>query len=537
MKYDPMSRRFFLQGVGGSLMALPLLPSLMPSTAAAQSIQRQKFFVVITVDHGGTGFNRDWYPAPFIDNLNSNQFTQTTFIPSGGQNSIPHVIRSARLTNLLSTDPGHDGGNVDNGQQRLSFILGSYLNPYLSKLNMYAGLDGGMIYYGHSRAVSAGSIYGVDQRVVWPTVDHFLATSSRFYLNREAISIPVVSQGGYSQLGDGVSFPNTSDSLSGIYDALFSRYQNNQNATELASRAKRSFLIDRVLEDYQRIVNGNNTLSRRISSADKMRLSQHSEHMFEVEQKYQNLINSCSEYARPSITNPSGFWPGLYSTQADYTRTWDVFTDMLATAFSCGATQIANLSGDISHFLHRGDYHQEIAHQHTNSRTAQLTHNRNIRWQAEHIFGAMVRKLNNIDVGNGQTLLDRGLVTFMHEAGTNTHDHNNLGCVTAGSLDGFFNTGNFVDYRNLQNLGLLWDWTPANESLARPGIPLQRFYSNVLQGYGIPPQEFRRNNRPGYGADQDAPSYNSTRTNPNRHIPYPVELVSRFDERLPIVNG
>jgi hypothetical protein len=535
MKYDPISRRFFLQGMGGSLMALPLLPSLMPSTAAAQAVQNQKFFVVITVDHGGTGFNRDWYPAAFIENLNSNLFTQSTLIPSGGQNNIPHVIRRARLANLLNTHPGHDGGNVDNGQERLSFILGSFLNPYINKLNMFAGLDGGMTYYGHSRAVSAGSLYGVDQSVVWPTVDHFLANSPRFYLNRDAISVSVVNRGWYSWVGNGVGFPSTSESVSGVYNALFSRYQDTQNTAELAARAKRSFLIDRVIEDYQRVVNGNNNISRRISSADRMRLSQHSELMFEVEQKYRNLINSCSEVTRPNIPSQNGFWAPHYSSVEAYTRTWDILTDLLALGFSCGATQIANLAGDISHFLHAGDYHQDIAHQHTNSRSAQLIHNRNIRWQAEHIFAAMVRKLDGIDVGNGQTLLDRGLINFMHECGTTTHDHFNLGCVTAGSLDGYFNTGNFVDYRNLQNLGLLWDWiTDVN---TRPGIPLQSFYSNVLQGYGIPPQEFRRNNRPGYGSDATAPSYNGTRNNPNRHLPYPVELVNRFDEPLPVVRG
>jgi hypothetical protein len=69
----------------------------------------------------------------------------------------------------------------------------------------------------------------------------------------------------------------------------------------------------------------------------------------------------------------------------------------------------------------------------------------------------------------------------------------------------------------------------------RPGIPLQRFYANVLQAYGHVPSDYRRNSRPGYGWDQAVPSFNGTRRNPNRHVPYPTEMVSSFDERLPVV--
>ncbi len=545
MKYYPQSRRHFLQGLGGSLMTLPLLTSLLPRQAAAQAVKTQKFFVLITVDHGGTGFSKDWYPAPFIDNLNSNQFTKATLIPSGGQNGIPHIIRHGRLASFLSTDPGHDGGNVDNNQQRLSFILGSFLNPYVNKLNMFAGLDGGMTYYGHTRSVPGGSIFGLQDPKTWPTVDHFLAHSPRFYLNPESIALPVFNQSPYSWTQTGANYPSTGGSVSKAYEALFSRYQGTRDPAVVARQEERTYLIDRVLEDFNRTINGNTSSARRISEADRQRLKQHAQYMFEVERKFRNLVNSCSDVQRPPLPKYNGFWTPYYSdnrfnagttnAQEDYNKAWDALTDLLALAFSCGATQLANLAASNGFFLHSGDYHQDIAHQCTNSRSAQLTHNRNIRWQAEHLFGAMVRKLDAIDVGNGQTLLDRGLVTFMHEAGTTTHNHYNLGCVTAGSVDGFFNTGNFVDFRNLENLGLLKDYSNPENKEFRPGVPLQRFYANVLQAYGHTPADYRRNNRPGYGADQTAPSYAGTRHNPNRHVPYPTEMVNSFDQLLPVI--
>src|SRR5688572_22951058 len=44
MKWDPLSRRHLLQGVGASL-ALPLLPSLLSKSATAQTAAPQKTFI------------------------------------------------------------------------------------------------------------------------------------------------------------------------------------------------------------------------------------------------------------------------------------------------------------------------------------------------------------------------------------------------------------------------------------------------------------------------------------------------------------
>lgn len=547
MKYDTLTRRHFLQGLGGSLMALPILPSLLPHNVYAQAVEQQKFLAIVNVDHGGAGFSRDWFPREFINNIGSQVFSTQNIIGTGGQNaSIPHTIRHARLRSLLATHPEHDAGNVDNGQARLSYCLGAFLNPYLDKMNMFVGVDGGMTYYGHSRGVSAGSFHGVEERMGWPTVDHFLANSNRFYQNRESISTPILNVSPYSYTAQAAEYPNTAYELSGIYRAVFSRYQGTQDPVVVSRQQRRSFLIDRVLEDYNRLINGRGELARKISSTDRTRLNQHAEHMFETERKFRTVINTCSDVGAPNHSGYDGFWTPYYSDprfnpnttnpQRDYERMWDALTDLVAAAFSCGATNIANLQGEISAFLYAGDYHDAIVHQHENSRNSQLTHCRNIRWQAENLFGAIVRKLDQVDAGNGQTLLDQGLVVFSHEAGYVTHSHNSLGLVTAGSAGGFFNTGNFVDYRNLLNLGLLYDyWEQFRLDRERPGIPAQRFWANVLQAFGHSPSDYRRNNQPGYGRNQSAPSYNGTRQNPQRHVPYPVEITRSLDDRLPIV--
>lgn len=530
MKYSKQSRRHFLQGVGGSLMALPILPSLLTTEAYAQVLATQQFLVLVGNDHGGPGLNKDWFPGAFIDNPTSNVFTSSTLLPSG-QNGYPHLIRSARLSNLMTSSEGHDGGNVDGGQQRISFILGSFLNPYISKINLLVGIDGVMANSGHSHSITGLARSTFPDSPTWPTVDQFLANSPKFYVDRSAISVPVIHQSHlrYSWGNGGIQQPTTGNNIQEIYNAIFSRYQNTNDTQILAQRARRSFLLDRVLEDFRRLVNGTTGYARRISSVDKQRLSQHAEFMFETERKYRTVINTCSDVPPPTVSGYNGLDASNYSTQSDYNRAWDMLTDLIAVAFSCGATRLAHLSGHNDHFLHQGDYHHEIAHLVNSGRNIALTHNRNLRWQAEHLFGAAVRKLDAIDAGNGQTLLDRGLVVHLHEAGPSTHDMNSMGCVIAGSANGYFNTGNFVDFRNLQNRATLNIYFP-DDPFLKPGVPLPRLAANIVQAFGHVPADYRRNGRAGYGSDETQPPPSS-----NGHYLYPTEMINSLDTKLPLI--
>ena len=206
-----------------------------------------------------------------------------------------------------------------------------------------------------------------------------------------------------------------------------------------------------------------------------------------------------------------------------------MLTDLLAIAVSCGATRLATLSGHNETFLHSGDYHHEIAHLTNSSRAIQLKHNRSLRWQTEHMFGAVVRKLDAIDAGNGQTVLDRGVVMHLHEAGPTTHDMNSQGCIIAGSGNGYFQTGNFVDFRNLQNPAVMNIYDPQNPFL-KAGVPLPRLCANIIQAFGHVPADYRRNGRAGYGSDETPPPRSS-----NGSYLYPAEMINSLDTKLPLI--
>ncbi len=536
MKYDPISRRHFLQGLGGSLLSLPVLPSLIPK-AHAQLVPNPKFLVMIGSSHGGTGYNSDWYPRPVLDNIGSNLLTVRNLFGSQPSDEVIHQYREGLLNQLLTADPGHAGGNVDNGADRVSFILGQFLNPVISKMNFLRGIDLGTFYSGHHRAFWSGNVQAAvnnssarDSMENWPSLDQFLIFSKKFYGINEPISTPAILYGGRTYLPDGSTTSSTGNNMSSIYDAIYKKYENDTSPAVVAERNRKNLLLDKVLGDYQRITRGAYGPARQISSEDKVKVEQHASFLHDLQKKFQSIINSCSDVSKPNNANDLWFTRNrLPNGFNDLPMVYDVATDLMVAAFQCGASRIGMIDGGVKSDV--GDYHQSIAHQADNSANARLVHNQNFRWQAEHIVGTLVNKMDSFQVGStNQTILDKSLVLWTHECGFTTHHHHSLGCVSFGSLDGFFQTGKYLDYRNHANLGLLRN---SPTSPARPGVPIQRLWANIVRGMGFSPSEFERNGRPGYG-DSTINSYPSGNSRYHmNHKAYPASMMNSLSDLLP----
>jgi hypothetical protein len=539
MKYDKINRRFFLQGLGGSLLALPIIPSLL-TKAEAQSIPPSKYLVMLGSGHGGVGNIGDWAPMPVL-NKDNPLLSQMTMFSGGGVTNPDHIIRHARLNTLLTSNPGHIGGNVDGSQARLSYILGSFLNPHLAKMNFFNGIDIGTFYSGHHRGVFGGNLSqpvnnpdAAASLEQWPTLDQFLGASSKFYPDPAQISLKTITNSGtMSHAADGTRLPATAGRIDQYYNAIFSKYENSSNPTEIAKRAKKNFLVDRVYEDYKRLVSGSSQAARRISSVDKKRVESHIESLFEVQNKHKNFVGSCGNvtgpnaraYLRNDSRNPAGV--GVFEAH-------DLLTDLIVSAFTCGATKASGLYLPTSPLGWAGDYHQEVVHQASSDPLKQLEHNKNFRANAERIVTSIVSKLDAVSAdGQSGSLLDNGLVMWSQECGRITHQHSNIGLVTFGSLGGFFNTGNFVDYTNYDNMGL----RRSSDSSSRPGIPIPRFWANVIQGFGFTPAEFERNGKSGYG-DSTRLDYNDPNgRHRNGHTSYPTRVMNSLSAKLPIITS
>lgn len=484
-------RRHFLLGAGGFSLALPLLPSLVPSKVLAQAAPSRRF-VAFATHHGGI-WGGNMFPGD--EQLSEQQSLYAD-----------HTIRRGDLTATLAGGRREVSPVLSAAADRLS-------DRILGKMNILRGLDV-PFYIGHHTGGHLGNYARNDgngdsgvvvQGDPMPTIDQVLAWSPSFYSDLSSIrqrSLHLGRDGGaaiswgfsspLSQDGTVQPMPSTFNS-SALFDAIF--------VPDAPASEQRTPVVDRVLQAYRRLHDGSFGDAQRISQADRRRLSDHMDRLFELERRLTVSVASCGDITAPALQVGEGH-PGFggYSTDppamAEYYRTMN---EVIAAAFICGTSRIVTINSTEIWANYVGDWHQEIAHMaHTDDGAAQgviaPAHQRFF----EDAYLDLVNRLD-IDEGDGTTILDNSLVMWSQESGPLTHDSISVPVVTAGSAGGFFRTGQYLDYRNRDNLRL-----SGNDSTLhlqqRPGILYTQWLATILQSMGLSPVEFERDGAPGYGS-------------------------------------
>jgi hypothetical protein len=219
--------------------------------------------------------------------------------------------------------------------------------------------------------------------------------------------------------------------------------------------------------------------------------------------------------ANSGNTDTSG---DMYSPQyTDLVQWHRDYNAVFAAAISCGACRIATVR--VHNTFHHSpsftvdweQWHEPIAHRAIYSRS---------RWAAEgnlpehpqdtavvaqnnfyrETFVDLIGRLDNIDAGDGTSLLNQGLVMWAQESGPETHESDAIPVVTAGSVNGYFNTGHYFDLRNRNGAEMRWD-SQGNSAIhaeRRPGILYNQWLSNILQSMGMSPSQFQRSHPHGW---------------------------------------
>lgn len=290
----------------------------------------------------------------------------------------------------------------------------------------------------------------------------------------------------------------------------------------------RTNVLNRVVEHYNRLVNGAFGDARRLSANDKARLNDHMDMVADLARRFDaaspagvatkasGVGAACDPQSGNSgNTDTSG---DMYSPRYDDLKTWHQdFNAVFAAAISCGASRIGTVR--IANPFHQSpsftvdweQWHEPIAHR--ASYTAE-------RWAREgnlpehpqdtlvtaknnfyrEVYLDLVGRLHDIDAGDGTSVLDKGLVMWVQESGPYTHHADSIPVVTAGSANGYFNTGHFFDLRKRDN-PTFPDWSDGNTILhdkRRAGILYNQWLSNILQSMGMSPNEFYRNHPEGW---------------------------------------
>jgi len=496
------SRRRFLHGAGGAMLALPTLPSLLPRAARA-STTRDRCFISFGTMHGGV-----WSSNMFPDD--SALAHHSTYAS--------RAIRQASLSSIASTS----GGN-----RVLSPVLTGdssvFSTRILSRMNVIRGLD--IPWYiehhtgGHLGNFASNDGNGVDGVRMFaypsPTIDQVLAWSDVFYPDISTVVERSVAAGRRAMSWDYASPAVRSGPIQ-------EKYANN-SSYQLFLRLFRpseaygdldGALVDKVIDNYRRL-----RADPRLSSEDGRRLDEHVERLFDLERRL-TLEVTCTPTFEGGGTEPALDSHSLtgsathFRDPASQIQYWQLFAEVVVAAMSCGLTRIATLNSNDTFSDFTGDWHGDIAHQaHLADGVAQAINAAAHQRAFEGVFLDIARRLDEVDTGSGNTLLDDSLLVWTHESGALTHETQSVPIITAGGAGGGLNTGNYVDYRDLDSA---WDIEGFHEQ-GVPGLIWNQWLGTVLQAMGLDPADYESSytgdERGGYGPVYIGARYGDTYDN------------------------
>lgn len=474
MAIRTLSRRQVLVGASGFALGLPFLRSLWPREAGAAPTGETRF-VAFASDHGGID-EAAMFPQSAI-------LSETTGLYTG------HDVRRGDLA--LTSD-----GALASVSEILAGPSDRFTASLLSKMNVVRGLD--IPWYiahhtgGHLGNFARNDGNGTDgaavQASAMPTIDQIMAWSSNFYGDLSGITERALVFGSY-RLSYNWSNPSERtgeiQEVTGDNDPLtmFNRvFVSEEDPNTPAPRAP---IVDKVFSSYQSLRQSN----RRLSTEDGQRLDDHMDRLAELQRRLS--VDSVRRASCGSSPAPSG-------DREDIRDYHHMVNDVITAAFLCGTCRIAVIKVEEARFTeYAGDWHQDIAHQHTLAEPqARL---REVNQQAfEHAVLDLAYKLD-VEEAPGSNLLDSCLVQWTQESGSITHDARSIPLVTFGGAGGALRTGNYCDYVKEGPEGVVIAW---GNGIGNSGLLYSQWLAQAMQSMGVASSEFQgiaHNGATGYG--------------------------------------
>lgn len=401
--FNKLSRRQFLVGSGELALALPLLPSLLTSTANAQVNlvpQRIAFF----------NFGHCLPESKWIN-------------PSVATRDVG--VDGAKDAVLSALNPGSWG----------SPISASLSNPIFERLrakghiSVVRGIDN-MIHSGHGAQYLSGSSQRVDQwnPLPFPSIDTVFESSATLYPSSTPSNVKKVIrldhgdiESSYKKVGGQiVPVPGYAGPVQ-IFKDLFSNL-GGAPASEVDSSIKlKKSILNRVHMSYLSAKS-----SRRISSDDKNRLEEHMSLISDLEKK-----NSSSALVSTTV---SCVKPAAPTSDGNYQEINTLSLQLMALAVKCGLSKVfvtdfeGHIGSGISGLPKNVSFHNGIIHNNEgqNYSEAQINDYYMV-WMKWHFDLIATNFLSSLDVEegtSGRTYLDNMLSAVLTEGGVDTSPGN-----------------------------------------------------------------------------------------------------------------
>lgn len=477
----PLSRRWFLRGLGGATLAIPALPSLLTgSEARAQAAATTKYFLSFTSPYGGI-----WQP---------------NFYPAMGtpDASRAYAGRTVRKKALLATTAG--------GVGRLSEVLqgpsGLFTQKLAGKMNVIQGVDfpfdvnhhdgASLGNYGSGDAPNGiGNNLRANPR---PTIDQVLASSSSFYptlqgVTQRSIFATEWGRSSYRYINPankaaGVEAVPYLHGRQAIWDAVFKDYNSS-------TTAPRQPILDLVKADYTRLRS-----NPRLGKLDRDRLDSHLQRVSDIERR-QSVSSLCTKPARP--VDPGDPQCGQPDNQAAF---YQAYQETILAAFDCGLTRVAAIAFNAWNSTFgstcNSPWHHDVSHMvQTAGGQAQMV--AAVRKQFTDVILPFVSRMDSVVDGQGRSMLDKSLVMWVSEHGTCSHGLDSVPVVTFGGAAGAMQTGQHIDLRDMNRpISLSSNDGPATNQ-RYVGLTVHQLLGSMLQVMGVPKAEWAETNHGGYG--------------------------------------
>lgn len=476
MSKSHISRRMFLKGTGGAILAIPCLASLLPSRALGQAtVSRPKRFINMYTPYGSV--YSQWNPTIAANTL------------------VGPDIRERALASVAGD---------------ISGILGAPFNSLKDKLLLVRGLDG-LVLFDHGGAFGlAGNKGNEDLKILSlnQSIDQVLARSSKIYPTEPKVRSLHLTPGLPTDSRNYVSFSKTPTGAAPVpiiqdpriaFEKLFGGLDAGlSDAQKLARRNRNLSVIDRVLANYTQVMG-----SPRLSSLDKQRLDSHVSMIRDLEKSIQATEGGvCAGPA--NITGLS----------TDLSRLVTQHIDIMVAAIRCDLTCIGTISLGESRTYNwlpnQLSHHHSMSHSDGDAAPGLTAIN---QWWAGK-FAELLNKLDVIeDPATGRTYLDNSLVYWSNEQtshGVLNHRLLDMPVLLAGGA-GTLITGRYVDYRRPGNVDQF------------SGVIRGRVYNQllvtILQAMGLTPAEYEEGGVAGFGEYANRTGYDTSETTMRNPLP------------------
>lgn len=391
-----LPRRHLLRGAG-SLLAVPLLQSLLPREAWGQAARPQTRVIFCLQDNGT--LRDEWAPP------RSGGFT-LPYVLGGLEAVKQHVVVVSGIDNHVTWNHSGNGHNIGNA----------------TLLTAIARTDAASV----GEGPNAGG----------PSIDQFLA--SRLPMaprNSVSINLP---NGAFAVSYRGPQQPQTSIGLNTAFTDLFANLNGTTSPAVLERRRRlRESVIDGVIDDFRRV-------NTRVSVDDKRKLDQHLTLLRDLETRLALEARGAACAADPQA-------PAFMNNRPNNEHAAYLY----ALACACQLTHVGcfMMNGPASDFSVRftgGDYHNWI-HQGPDYGLDPVRRREDWRTTMNYwssAFASFVQRFNDTPDSDGRTLLDNTVLVWGNVFGMGSyHDFFEVPFVLAGKAGGRLQTGRHLDYR------------------------------------------------------------------------------------------